>query len=119
MGDRRKPSSCNKSLIRLSDKRWSPGSRPALLLINSKRNPANYSVKRSLTLTRSHRRDPIASAELKRLAAALVGRSPSPYRLDQARIAAEAEVEVRRVRAHRKALLDRKAVELAAIDRTT
>ncbi len=59
-------------------------------------------------------RDPVACAEINRLAAALVGRPPSPARLEQARIAAEAEFELRRVRAHRKSLLDRKAVELAA-----
>jgi len=59
-------------------------------------------------------RDPVACAEIDRLAAALVGPCPTPARHEQARIAAEAEFELRRVRAHRKALLDRKAVELAA-----
>src|SRR6266487_3408778 len=59
-------------------------------------------------------RDPVACAEVNRLAAALVGPCPSPARLEQARIAAEAEFELRRVRAHRKSLLDRKAVALAA-----
>src|SRR6266536_5491343 len=59
-------------------------------------------------------RDPGACAEINRLAAALVGRCPTPARLEQARIAAEAELELRRVRGHRKALLNRKAVELAA-----
>ena len=59
-------------------------------------------------------RDPVACAEVERLAAALVGRYLSPARLDQARIAAEAEFELRRVRVCRKALLDWKAAELAA-----
>ena len=59
-------------------------------------------------------RDPAASAEIDRLAAALVGRCPTPARLEQARIAAEAELELRRVRRHRKSLLDRNAVALAA-----
>ena len=59
-------------------------------------------------------RDPLACAEIDRLAAALVGRCPTPARLEEARIAAEAEFELRRVRGHRKALLNRKAAELAA-----
>src|SRR5262245_35747297 len=58
-------------------------------------------------------RDPAACVESERLAAALVGRSVTPARLEQARVAAEAELELRRVRAYRKALLDRKAAELA------
>jgi len=68
-------------------------------------------------LTTPLARDPPASAEIAGLAAALVGRSPNPARLEQARIAAEAEFELRRVRAHRKSLLDRKAAELAARQR--
>src|SRR6266516_8078907 len=61
-------------------------------------------------LTTPLARDPLASAKVAGLAAALVGRSPNPARLEQARIAAEAECEVRRVRRHRKSLLDRNAV---------
>ena len=49
-------------------------------------------------------RDPAACVEIERLAAALVGRSATPARLEQARVAAEAELELRRVRAYRKAL---------------
>jgi hypothetical protein len=59
-------------------------------------------------------RDPATSAEIEPIAAAFAGPSPSPYRLEQARIAAEAELELRRVRAYRKSLLDRNAVKLAA-----
>jgi hypothetical protein len=59
-------------------------------------------------------RDPAASVEVERLAAALVGGSPNPARVEQARIAAEAEFELRRVRAHRKSVLNRRSAELAA-----
>lgn len=59
-------------------------------------------------------RDPIRSALIEPLAMALVGQSARPDRLEQARVAAQAELELRRVRAYRKALLDRKAAELAA-----
>jgi hypothetical protein len=58
-------------------------------------------------------RDPVTSAEIERLAARLAGPAPSPYRLEQARVAAEAELDLRRLRAHRTAVLDRKAAELA------
>jgi hypothetical protein len=58
-------------------------------------------------------RDPVTSAEIERVAARLAGPAASPYRLEQARVAAEAELDLRRLRAHRTAVLDRKAAELA------
>jgi hypothetical protein len=84
------------------------GPRTAATKARAARNAFRHGLAISLT------RDPVISAEIERLAATLVGRSPTLYRLEQARVAAEAEFELRRVRAHRKALLDRKAVELAA-----
>src|SRR5438067_661343 len=59
-------------------------------------------------------RDPIGSAEIEPLSMALVGPSARPERLEQARVAAEAELELRRVRVHRKVLLDRKTLEIVA-----
>jgi hypothetical protein len=87
--------------------RRSTGPRSAAAKARTARNAFRHGLAIPLT------RDPAASAETQRLAAALVGLSSSSYRLEQARVAAEAELELRRVRAHRKALLDRKAAELA------
>jgi len=53
------------------------------------------------------------SAEIDRLARKLAGKSPNWQRLEQARIAAEAEFDVRRVRAHRKTIIDLKAARLS------
>ncbi len=91
-----------------SNARRSTGPRTAATKARAARNALRHGLAIPLA------RDPVASAEVDRLAAALVGRSPTPARLEQACIAAEAECEVRRVRAHRKSLLDRKAAELAA-----
>jgi len=87
--------------------RRSTGPRTAATKARAARNALRHGLAIPLA------RDPVASAEVDRLAAALVGPSPTPARLEQVRIAAEAECEVRRVRAYRKSLLDRKAVELA------
>ena len=59
-------------------------------------------------------RDPEVSAEIDRLAAALAGPAPTPAAIEQARIAVEAQFELLRVRAHRRALINCKAAELAA-----
>jgi hypothetical protein len=87
--------------------RRSTGPRTAATKARAARNALRHGL--SIPLAR----DPMASAEIDRLAAVLVGRSAPPARLEQAHIAAEAELELLRVRAHRKALLDRKAIELA------
>ena len=59
-------------------------------------------------------RDPEVSAEIDRLAAALAGPAPTAAAIEQARIAVEAQFELLRVRAHRRALINFKAAEFAA-----
>ena len=87
--------------------RRSTGPRTAATKARASRNALRHGLAIPLS------RDPLTSAEIDRLAAALAGRSPTPARLEQAHIAAEAEFELLRVQAHRKSLLHRKAVALA------
>jgi len=54
------------------------------------------------------------SAEMDRLARKLAGEFATPQRLEQARIAAEAEFEILRVRAHRKTHIDLNAANSRA-----
>jgi hypothetical protein len=58
-------------------------------------------------------RAPEMSAEIDRLAVALAGSRRDPTALEQARIAAEAELELQRVRAYRKFVLDEKTAQMA------
>jgi len=58
--------------------------------------------------------DPTISAEVKRLARAIVGKRSDPYELLQARIIAEAEFDLLRVRATRANMIDSVAENLSA-----
>jgi hypothetical protein len=98
--DRKLASNCRNA-------RLSAGPRTVASRARAARNAFRHGLAIPLT------RDPVTSPEIERMAAALAGPSPSPYRLEQARIVAESELELRRVRAHRKALLERQAAELA------
>ncbi len=55
------------------------------------------------------------SAEIDRLAVALAGSRRDPAALEQARIAAEAELELQRVRAYRTFVLDEKTAQMAPL----
>jgi hypothetical protein len=77
----------------------------------SKARAAQNSMRHGLSV--SLVRAPEMSSEIGRLAVALAGSRRDPGALEQARIAAEGELELQRVRAYRKFLLDEKTAEIA------
>ncbi len=77
----------------------------------SKARAAQNSMRHGLSV--SLVRAPEMFAEIDRLAVALAGSRRDPTALEQARIAAEAELELQRVRAYRKFVLDEKTAQMA------
>jgi hypothetical protein len=77
----------------------------------SKARAAQNSMRHGLSVALV--RAPEMSSEIGRLAVALAGSRRDPGALEQARIAAEAELELQRVRAYRKFVLDEKTTEIA------
>jgi hypothetical protein len=78
----------------------------------SKARAAQNSMRHGLSVSLVHAQE--MSSEIERLAVALAGSRRDPGALEQARIAAEGELEFQRVRAYRKFLLDEKTGEIAA-----